>query len=61
MTLNEMIALLEAKRDEMGGDKEVLITDGYECRCYKGNYFIGTWVDEEGRKCVDIGIGGCEQ
>ena len=26
MTLNEMIALLEAKRDEMGGDKEVLIT-----------------------------------
>ena len=45
-----MIAMLST----YNGDMDLLITDGYDCRCYEGNYSV---VEFEG--AVDIGIGGC--
>lgn len=59
MTLNKLIALLEAKREEIGGDVEVLITDGFNTACYRGDYEVATFVDLDGYVFADIGIGGC--
>jgi hypothetical protein len=57
MKLSEMITKLTALQDQYG-DVEVLITDGYYCMCYRGNYHIGTYRDKS-TTYVDIGIGGC--
>lgn len=53
MRINEMIERLTALRDELG-DVEVLVTDGFDARCYSGSYDIVEW-----KGIVDIGIGGC--
>ena len=50
MKVKEMIAMLST----YNGDMDLLITDGYDCRYYEGNYSV---VEFEG--AVDIGIVGC--
>jgi hypothetical protein len=52
MTVDALIKKLSA----YPGDMEVTITDGYDCRCYQGDYTV-----EEFEGSVDIGIGGTEQ
>ena len=58
MRLTEMINQLMAMR-VAHGDVEVLITDGHNAACYRGDYEIIEWLDDDGTLCVDIGIGGC--
>lgn len=60
MNLDTMIAQLTALRDELGGETTVLITDGFDARCYNGEYEIAKFVCDSGEACVDIGIGGME-
>ncbi len=55
MLVDTMIAELTKLRDQLG-NVEVLITDGYDARGYRGNYFIGQF-----ERKIDIGIGGCEE
>lgn len=38
---------------------EVLITDGFLANCYRGDYDIVAWDEDNGQMCIDIGIGGC--
>jgi hypothetical protein len=62
MLISEMIEQLTALQNKLG-DVEVLITDGYESRGYRGDFQIKEWYDFEGtgQMTVDIGIGGlCE-
>lgn len=49
MTVKEMIDKLK----EFNGDMEVVITDGYECFSYCGEYKI-----KEVLGTVDVGVGG---
>ena len=60
MKLSEMIAQLQAMQTRLG-DVEVLITDGFDCRGYRGDFLVQEWHDFEGTglMTVDIGIGGC--
>lgn len=57
MKINEFISQLENFRDAYG-NLEVLITDGYEARCYKGQYEFTLHQNNDNQKCLDIGIGG---
>ena len=59
MTVSEMIIQL-TEFQKRYGDIEVLITDGYECQGYRGNFEIIRW-EEDGKNFVDIGIGGCRE
>ena len=56
MTVEELIKQLEV----FPLDWPVLITDGFKCNCYQGEYEILPWEDDSGKMCVDIGIGGCD-
>lgn len=58
MLVDEMIARLSELRGQMG-NVEVLITDGYQARCYRGQYSIERF-DYQG-SFIDIGIGECEE
>ena len=60
MRITEMIERLTALRTELG-DVEVLVTDGFNAECYRGNYEIIKWQDDDGTMTVDIGIGGCRE
>ena len=60
MRVSEMISRLEQYQAELG-DVEVLITDGYNSECYRGNYAIEPWQDDDSQWCIDIGIGGCKE
>jgi hypothetical protein len=60
MRISAMIAQLQTQLDQLG-DVEVLITDGYACTCYRGEYAISAWEDDNGKMSVDIGIGGCNE
>lgn len=55
MTVQELITEL-SKYDP---NTEVLITDGMNAYCYKGQYKINTYTDLDNKTYVDIGIGGC--
>ena len=59
MKLAEMVAKLQEMEDKLGGDVEVLITDGHNAACYRGDYEIIAWREDDGTLAVDIGIGGC--
>lgn len=52
MTVGE----IREQLSQFPSDMELLITDGFNCRCYRGDYEISEF---EG--CVDIGIGGTEE
>ena len=58
MKTSELIAKLE-KILAHSSDLEVLITDGHNAACYRGDYEITMWQEDNGQWCVDIGIGGC--
>lgn len=58
MTVDEMIAKLSQLRD-VYRNVEVLITDGFLANCYRGQYEINAWDEDNGQMCIDIGIGGC--
>lgn len=57
MKVSELIRKLEMYRIEVG-DVPVLITDGYDARCYRGDYTVHAWLDDDGQMTIDIGIGG---
>lgn len=57
MSVSELIAKLSTFQP----DAEVLITDGFKCLCYRGDYDVEAWMDDAGKVCVDIGLGGCEE
>lgn len=56
MTVAEIIAALQV----FPMDAEVLITDGYGAKCYRGGYEIIPYLDND-VLFVDIGIGGCNE
>lgn len=58
MTVDDMIAKLSQLRD-VYGNVEVLITDGFLANCYRGQYDIVAWDEDNGQMRIDIGIGGC--
>lgn len=43
---------------ESTGNVDVLVTDGYNCMCYNGDYAIAEYEDENGTIFIDIGVGG---
>ncbi len=53
----------ELKRilNEFDDDLEVLITDGFNARCYRGAFSVESFIDLDGYEFADIGIGGCEE
>lgn len=61
MTIFELISRLEELALAVGPDAPVLITDGFNAQCYRGEYQVARWVDDDGVECCDIGIGGCEE
>lgn len=56
MTVGELVDQLNKFDPEL----EVLVTDGYNCMFYKGEYAI-TEFNDNGNNYVDIGIGGCQE
>jgi len=58
MLVDEMITRLVELRDQMG-NVEVLITDGYDARGYRGTFSINEF--SHCGSFIDIGIGGCEE
>lgn len=58
MKLSDMISELTQMKAELG-DVEVLISDGFRCYFYSGNYRIVRWNNSDGQAFADIGIGGC--
>ena len=60
MRVSEMIRRLEQYQAELG-DVEVLASDGYNAQCYHGGYEIEPWQDDDGKWCIDIGIGGLRE
>jgi hypothetical protein len=60
MLISEIISKLQKLQSEIG-DTQVLVTDGFDAVCYRGDYEIAKWQDDDGRMVVDIGIGGCRE
>lgn len=60
MLASQMIRELSALISETG-DREVLISDGFEGLLYRGKYSIGIFEDVDGRSYIDIGIGLCRE
>lgn len=58
MKISEMISELAVLQTQVG-DVEVLVTDGYDARGYRGDYEIVKYIDCDGAVYVDIGIGRC--
>jgi hypothetical protein len=52
MNVSELIQKLQ----QFPPDKEVCITDGYECKFYKGEFSVSLFEDGDD-SFVDIGIG----
>lgn len=57
MTVEELINQLKKHPPYL----EVLITDGHDCRCYRGDFMVQPYVDCGEVMYVDIGIGGCNE
>ena len=58
MKVSEIIAALTQQLNQYG-DCEVLITDGYQAACYRGNFALQSWTDDAFKMYIDIGIGDC--
>ena len=54
MTVQELLTVLQ----EFDPELEVTITDGFECRHYRGAFGLKLFEDLPGKYVVDIGIGG---
>lgn len=53
------VAELIKKLNTFPQDKEVKITDGFQCFFYEGDFEIKLFEDIDGTFFVDIGIGEC--
>ena len=67
MKISELVNKLNIIRMS-SGDLEILVTDGYEHHCYRGqlekndfNDYLISVVEFDDQKFVDIGIGGCSE
>ena len=61
MKVSELIDKLQRLQDEVG-DVDVTVTDGWEARCYYGEYAVIKFFDPQTcQMTIDIGIGGTEQ
>lgn len=61
MKVSELIENLTELHDELG-DVDVTVTDGWEARCYYGEYNVIKFFDPQTcQMTIDIGIGGTEQ
>lgn len=60
MKISEMILKLTQIHHQIG-DAEVLVTDGFDALCYRGDYEIVMFEDDNGAMVADIGIGGCRE
>lgn len=60
MNINELITQLTELYDQYG-NLEVLITDGFECAGYRGNFQLQHYIDIDGESYIDIGIGGLKE
>ena len=56
MKIKEMIEKLKEYDPEL----EVTITDGFECRSFRGDFEFSLYKIDENIKELDIGIGGLE-
>jgi hypothetical protein len=56
-----MINQLQKLYEEVGEDVEVLITDGFQAGCYRGDFAVEVYEDIDGTIYADIGIGGCDE
>ena len=54
MTVQELLTVLQ----EFDPGLEVTITDGFDCRHYRGAFELKLFEDLPGKYVVDIGIGG---
>lgn len=61
MKLSELILKLQEVQQQLETDADVLITDGYRCNFYNGDYVISIITDCKTIQVVDIGIGGCDE
>lgn len=60
MKISEMVERLQALQ-EQNGDLELLITDGFNAECYRGDYEVCLFMDIDNKIYADIGIGGCKE
>lgn len=56
MKVRDMIEKLQGYDPEL----EVTITDGFECRSFRGDFEFSLYEIDENIKELDIGIGGLE-
>jgi hypothetical protein len=57
MTVGELVSILK----KFDSKTEVVVTDGYEALCYRGQYEVQLFQDDDGKYVVDIGIGGLRE
>lgn len=57
MTVGELSRLLS----NFPPNIEVTITDGYQALCYRGEYELTLFEDDDGKYVCDIGIGGLRE
>ena len=61
MKVSKLIKKLTELYEELG-DVDVTLTDGWEARCYYGEYDVIKFFDPQTcQMTIDIGIGGTEQ
>lgn len=61
MLVSDLINKLKLLQAELG-EVDVTITDGWEARCYCGEYDVIKFFDPQTcQMTIDIGIGGTEQ
>jgi len=60
MKVQELIDKLKNLQDHLG-NAEVLITDGWNCRRYRGDYDVVEYIDLCGVIYIDIRVGGCQE
>jgi hypothetical protein len=59
MRITQLINELQNLYENIGEDVEVLITDGFDARCYQGDFVVQAFEDIDSKTYADIGIGGC--
>lgn len=63
MTVKELIEALQELQTmhKLPDNTEVLITDGWDCKGYRGNFVVQRYIPPSRKtQFVDIGIGGCQ-
>ncbi len=60
MKITELQAKLEEIKQKYG-DVEVVVTDGYECVGYRGEFGVCEFQEDDGEWVADIGVGGLRE